>query len=404
MDDEISKIVSRIDHCVLNYVDNNNLNDSLFYGKLGLVFYSILKYSNTHDLRFFHKANDIINSIFSRVSNNQSCLSSEPSFSQGLTGLGYILIFMKKHRLIDDSMENQINVIKEVVLKEALSLIRANKFDFILGVSGILHFLSLSDDKKKCEILLQELYDVGLKNDFLFYNNYESPYYQGINFGLGQGAFGIISVCLEIFKKHKLEISRTITLKTLDKMVKFNKKKLGKIILTTGKIEDYYSYFPFNIISKKLSTKFNQDASDNLYYFTNRLGWCNGDLTRALIIHRVYNTFGNSEYGELAEELIDNSVKRRTLKDTVARNCFFCHGSSGIAFTYRNFFHETNEPIFLESYNYWIEITKNFMIKKIARGIENKDLQLVTGVLGSALVLMEHKEDIRFEWENIFLI
>ena len=60
--------------------------------------------------------------------------------------------------------------------------------------------------------------------------------------------------------------------------------------------------------------------------------------------------------------------------------------------------------IYNDAYKYWIKVTIEYMELEIKNPITVKKTDLLTGWLGSLLVLYSFKEEVNKTWDRIFLI
>ena len=107
-----------------------------------------------------------------------------------------------------------------------------------------------------------------------------------------------------------------------------------------------------------------------------------------------------------------HAAQRVSWEQTMVNDCGLCHGSAGIAMMFRRFYLETQEKIFHDAWNYWIDFTLNFRrFDDGAAGFKTFKLQewridfsLLTGISGIGLSLLSYIQDDLQEWDELLLL
>lgn len=387
-DKRISKILSYINERVLHSDISNFEDESILSGKLSLALYSFLVYKIEDEDNYLLKTQEVLESIFTDISQNKSEIIKNITLADGLVGLGILLNVLLKEEFLDKEYSKQLDVISDSAYENCLAMLKEERFDFFYGAVGLLHYLSEVNRIDYCNEIIDVLYEYAVENNFLFYNDFDDPYVEGINFGVAHGSFAIISICFNLYHKGvKQDKVKEIAIKSTKSLCLFRKDLIGNVGMVRGKLSDYSSLFPYNIITddKFIFSKQNQS---NKYYYTNRLGWCNGDLSRSLIMHKIAILFNNDKILDIATLLSQSTLNRREEDKTAVRNFHMCHGSCGILIMYYNLFKLTNSSIYEKSIDFWKEKTLSFMKQRMDKGVfRDRDLEILTGWLGGAVSL-----------------
>jgi hypothetical protein len=388
INERVTKTLSFINDKVLKSDVNNFIDESIFSGKLSLGLYSYLVYEIDKDERYLLKTQEVLESVFSDISLNKSEIIKNITLADGLIGLGILLNLLIKKNHLDQTYLEQLEVINVNAFENCLKMIKEERFDYFYGSIGLLHYFSELNENDYCNQIIDLLYEYSLKKDFLFYNNFNDPYVEGINFGVAHGSFSIASICANLYQKDiRKEKVKEIAIKTIKSLFQFKKDNNKKIKMVRGKLSDYNSLFPYNITTNKKGM-FSKENKENKYYYTDRLGWCNGDLSRSLIMYRVGVLFDDKEILEMANLVGKSTLERKKEEETAVRNFHFCHGSSGILHMYSNIYKLTKNEIYEESIDYWKNKTLDFLERKIDNEVFfDRDLEALTGWLGGAVSL-----------------
>ncbi|MGG8495315.1 lanthionine synthetase LanC family protein [Tenacibaculum sp. TC6] len=387
-DKRIREILSYINEKVL-YSDVSNFeDDSVFSGKLSLALYSFLVYKIENEDDYLLKTQEVLENIFADISQNKSEIIKNITLADGLVGLGILLNILLKEGVLDKDYSEQLDVISDMAYENCLKMLKEERFDFFYGAIGLFHYLNEVNRVDYTNEIVDVLYKYGVKNDFLFYNNFDDPYVEGINFGVAHGSFAIISICLNLYHKGvKKDKVKEIVIKSIKSLCEFRKDLTGDVEMVRGKLSDFCSLFPYNIASEN-KTSFSKQNKSNKYYYTNRLGWCNGDLSRSLIIYKAAILFNNDEILDIAALLSLSTLNRIEEEKTAVRNFHMCHGSCGILMMYYSLFKLTNNNKYEKSIDFWKEKTLSFMEQRIDKGVfRDRDLEILTGWLGGAVSL-----------------
>jgi lantibiotic biosynthesis protein len=405
MDKRINTIVTTIQNRILNSDANKIDFEDILIGKLGLAQSCYQLYKNQDDKRYLDKIEEILENIFEGMNTGTSSLTKKPSLADGMPGLGLVMNQLIVGEILDDSYAEQVQMISDTMHAKCLDAISKGNFDYFYGAIGLLFYLQEVNAQAYVENIVDVIFDYGEKNDFLFYNQVDDPYSEGINFGFAHGSLAIIAIFLEIHKKGILPVkTKELILKTTDALLQFKRDVMdpnGITIMHDG--YDYPSIFPYNVISEK-GNVIDPTSKNTIVHYTDRIGWCNSDLSRMYLLYKVGTTFNENKYIQIANDMIEEVNLRVDIEDTAISDCYMCHGTSGVAHIYKKIFDLTGEPIFYKTYEYWLEQTVDFMEKELEKQPSDKDLELLTGWLGPLFVLSDYNGQENAGWDRVFLL
>lgn len=86
-----------------------------------------------------------------------------------------------------------------------------------------------------------------------------------------------------------------------------------------------------------------------------RLAWCYGDLGISFTLFQLGRNLNRPELEINALVILKNLAKMRGNTKTQIKDAGICHGAYGVAHIFNICYHMTNDPIFLEAVEYWIQ-------------------------------------------------
>lgn len=364
--------------------DQNGILD----GRIGMIYYFFLIYKIENDQLYIDKIAEQLEVVFEHCQNNDLKISNDLNFCDGLSGLGFILKELMASEVLDESYNEQLAIINDLALKHSLNAIKANNFDFFYGATGTLYYLNEVGHLLHCEAIIDALYEVALKSNYLFHNQNEDESNRGINFGLAHGNVAIQMVLINILINgcKKKELSEMIE-KGIDQLHKYEKEE---------NINSFTkSYFPHNVIIENGTEKISRSIV---------LGWCNSEIDLALLFNRFHEISGTSIYSSTVSKIGMESLKRKTVDTTGVEDYHFCHGSSGVAQLYRKLYDQTQEETYHHSYQYWINETIRYLEKEKEEETNGTKINFLYGWPGALLTLYEYNNPEIKGWDKLFLI
>lgn len=126
------------------------------------------------------------------------------------------------------------------------------------------------------------------------------------------------------------------------------------------------------------------------------LSWSVGDLGVAIAISQVAIQNNDDDLNRTAQLIGFNSILRTEPKSTFITQPFFKNGAAGLAYTYGYLYKQTENELFRQSYEFWIEKTLDFTEKLIEAGRFFDDLSILSGATGVALMLESYSNEKEF--------
>jgi lantibiotic biosynthesis protein len=400
------KITKKAKDIILNCDVRRIELDNILNGKLSLANYFRICYNQEKNEKYLTQIEKILEDVFRKIDEEKSFLASNLTLADGLSGLGITLFYLLKEGIIDEEFQEQVNIINELVAEKCLQMIDKNQFDYFHGAIGLLYYLNEVNQTEDCLKIVDILYEYGKKNDYLFYNNTNDPYTEGINFGVAHGSLAIVAVLFQMHQKGiALEKTKELILGTMNSLIQFKKGTVDDSLVNIMHDGfDYPSFFPYNIINGTDNFEINPNSNSNLFHYTDRLGWCNSDLSHVLILYKLGTFFKNDTYIQIADDIGFQIVNRKEFKDTSIANSYMCHGSAGVAMIYKKIIEFSDNKLYKEAYEYWINMTCDYFEKEVNGNYSIQDFELLTGWLGAIYVIDSDNGGDFKNWDSVFLV
>jgi lantibiotic modifying enzyme len=124
-----------------------------------------------------------------------------------------------------------------------------------------------------------------------------------------------------------------------------------------------------------------------------KLGWCYGDLSIAITLLRAGKAINNASYVDFALEIAKHCAAREQIP-IHKNNHAICHGNIGLFLMFQTLYKLTNEDIFRETSNKWLNKTLDRYQDNGIQGIAliskkgKYNMGLLTGLPGIGLCLL----------------
>ncbi len=148
--------------------------------------------------------------------------------------------------------------------------------------------------------------------------------------------------------------------------------------------------------------------------YDGRVAWCYGDLTIAYTLWEAGRTLENTTLEEEAFKVMEHTALRRSPKESHVIDAGICHGSFGNAQIFNNLYLKTNNNLFKETARFWIEdgIKKanyqdGYAGFKQYSGLDKiwkPELELLEGIAGIGLVIIDYLESSPNSWDECLMI
>ena len=326
------------------------------------------------------------------------------NMSGGVAGIAFVFQHLRNIGVLDVSDDLDLPELDEFISHGADHDFKFNNWDPLHGMVGLgIYFLERNKEtgeKKHLEKIVDHLEAMRTKEGDHFiwitpgFGKYSDDNY---NFGMAHGMPGILSFLAQVhqreIRKHKIEgmISSCIP-----------------YLLQHEYYDDRLYSFPSSI---NVQPGVQKDKANS------RLAWCYGDLCVANSLIHCGKALENKRF---TMKGIDIALKtsRRNFENSGCTDAPFCHGSVGLVHQYNRLYQFTNNEVFKNSAQNWINITLKHFYKagEGAGGYyyrhfsEEKSIYefipqhgLLEGSAGIALVYLSYIYNIKPDWDIIFL-
>jgi lantibiotic modifying enzyme len=366
---------------ILEYIyiesDNSALAPSLFVGEAGIALFRILYLKHFKNSAYDPKTIASIQAI------TESLITiADSSFCYGSSGIKWLFSYLYKLDIIEKDDYENISLDDNITAANALKLLDSNNYEFLSGAVGIAHYILSSNYKFRASFFAKFFKKLNTLIDnedcIIHYFDFEKQYIDPtrVNWGLAHGIIGVLKLCLECFQ---LDICKKEAMEMSQKIIDFLCKKSNP----PGAL----SVFP-----SITNTGFNGGES--------RLGWCYGDLITGYALYRAASLFNDDRLLIFANEVLTKTSSRRLSEETGVQDVSMCHGSIGIAHIYNKLWLHTNNPLFKETGQFWIDQSiktepylngENSQMKfNIFSKRYESNLSLLEGSAGFGLVLLSY--------------
>lgn len=369
----------------------------LFEGKSGLslYYYSLFRVFRQDA----HTRKSILLLKQAQAELNETELSGSENYSLGFgkAGLNDLVNYYEKECFLNPLKWSDSG---EILLEKAREQIRLHNFDYQNGSMGIIHyFLRRKPDdvtQTYVNLLVEELLKEAKENDWgIYFENENRDPNCKICFGLSHGMAGILII---LSKAYHYGLETKALKELIEKTGNFIMSYRQGVDISEGK----YSFFPKYI------------AADGKPYFNSRLAWSTGDLGIALMLYKINEILKSQSIGQMAEftglntiMTFKNVLNRFNYRDIATKitDSNFKNGSAGVAHLYRKLYEMSGNKHYLESYEYWIGETLEYLSEELPNGhYKDKETSLLQGLPGIGLTLLSYISEEELNWGEILLL
>lgn len=354
----------------------SSTNISLHTGSAGVLLYGVLYTEIMDDPSFDNMASEIINQMMETLSGHGSI---SPSFCEGLSGIGWLLLFLKEIDYLDYDPDHFLTDTDRYLNSFLDLFLQEGKWDLLYGYVGIGFYFLKRMNRQSLEKIVHVLdKTVVFHKTGMAWERFEPHFSKDIiDLGLAHGNAGIVVFLSQCYKQGILK-------DTCQKLL--------------GGVLDFYidQQQEFDIIGSfwKDFTPIDPNAREIDGPKFSKLAWCYGDLTILNALHQAAETISDREKSGLLKALAIETSKRRGYDESLIKDAFFCHGSSGIMLIYQELFERTGETAFKESADYWLNITLSAFLEQEEQIMALKDplseskFELLDGASGIGCALL----------------
>lgn len=327
IDTLVKKRLFKIDKEINEYTYNDS---SIYFGddyNVPLLLEAILLEDNDA-----LKINNLVSTIFHNL--EQSSKESI-SFSQGLIGYSWLLIFLENERDYDFGIETELQAMDNHIFSWAKYQLEKGNYDFFEGgVGALLYYLERfrknECEKSKIRVLANLLLESAIKKgDTHYWVDMDGS----INLGMAHGMASILMILSMIHKNEILDLSLPIR-RTINYYLSMQ-------------LDGTRSIFPSKVTSKAISS-------------TPRLGWCYGDLPICLALWNASKALEDERLLDLSEHLALLTIDSISFEKDCHKDASLCHGTAANYLLYNRWFINTSNKKFLSAAKIWLQKTLDF--------------------------------------------
>ncbi|MBF4472436.1 lanthionine synthetase LanC family protein [Flavobacterium sp. HJJ] len=406
MKDEIHKKIIQIEKEISER--QKDISDiSLFQGMGGLPIFYFLLYKLTNKEEYRDKIHVVIENITNLLNTGDYSLT----YCDGLTGIGYMLNFIKNKEILTNEVnfeiEESLEFIDQCIVEFALKNTKGiEELDFLHGAFGAAFYLNerLKNNKNPelknkvtvffellSTIVIKEVEKTNKVKNVIDIDNST----QRTNCGLAHGHISYILIFSDFLAQFK---DNNLVFEAL-------KKSVSCLLEFENNDKNNLSAYP--------SIAVNKNTGD----YNVSLGWCYGDQTISLGLYKASLILNDNNIKNIAFRLAFRNMERNTIEKMFATPFYdagFCHGLSGIAYLHKKWSIISTDKKFYELYenliNDILELScKNDGIagfKKFnGNGYFVDSIGMLDGVIGIGMVLIDYLlEEKDNDWDSLFLL
>ena len=317
------------------------------------------------------------------------------NFGAGVAGLGWVFQHFISLGLWETD-EETLQDCDEFVAKMGIRSFGHGNYDHMYGGVGCgLYFLE-RDNTAILEIMIQALHAAAIedKEGMRWYDMLARKKGEGDVINLGV-AHGLPSVMYFLAQAYQKGIMPDLCLEMINAVSRF---------IFQFESSDHTFAFP-----GKIKVQGQTYQPDQL----NRLAWCYGDLGMSALFVQAGKITNNQELIEAGTRLGKRTCRLRSHQETHVQDGGLCHGSFGVAHTYRRLYQYTGQSDFHVAANFWEEASMNFVhsfsspenYKEWYLGKWEASYGFLTGLTGAGLAMIGRlSPNIDPRWDRALLL
>jgi len=347
---------------------------------------------------------DIISNCIDKINTNYDY----PTFCTGIAGLAWVCDHLEKEKFIEIDNDILLSGFDDYLYKAMINDFKKNNYDFLHGGIGYaFYFLTRYENtsskrlkNKYQDILLEVIYYLRKLSEKEGENKIKwasiidrDTNEQGYNLSLSHGMSSIIGILTKLHEKESFKEATSPLLKGA----------INYILSFKNLEEKDVSVFPDTI-----------PRTDKKLDYNSRLAWCYGDLGIGIRLWFAAKTLNNEELKATAISILKHTALRVDKKETKVLDASICHGSYGNAQIFNRMYKETNIKEFKTATNFWIQDGINKAIHKDGyagykqlkgnKGNWESETNLLEGVAGIGLVIIDYLSDFDSNWDTCLMI
>lgn len=366
-------------------------NDGFLGGKLGTIFYLLYYGHFNNDAHMSATAHTMLVEYAEAL--NDERLQLNYSYCNGLAGFAYAMTHLHDAGLINIDVADEFAELDQMLAESAAVLIANHHNDFLHAAFGVLHYFSARKPTPQIKTYLNRL--ITTLNDnlialdgFACIANLALPSNQvkeKINLSFSHGMNGFMIILLNLLEQG---VETDILMNIIRNCASF----IGST--SDDKADESFSIFPASIHINTGERK-----------YSNRLGWCYGDLGQLLLFERLRKTTLAADVSLPSADSITYTVNRQSQQTTLATDANFCHGAAGMAQFYQALYQVSGNELYAGAYEHWINETVIFLDRDIKNNtFAGEEHSILDGYTGIALTLLSYLYPEASKWGHAVLL
>jgi len=347
---------------------------------------------------------EILEDIINRINDGYQF----PTYCTGIAGAGWVFEHLLEEGFLDTNNDELLSELDNYLVGIMSLEMQSGNYDFLhAGIGYGYYFLKRFQNTKNSN--LKERYREYLTNMILLLKKTaekdakETKWKSVLNKETGLKGYnlslshGMSSIVIFITKLHKIKAFKASVNPLLKGAINY---------IQNQEITDS------NLCCSYPSWITTQNTDKN----KSRLAWCYGDLGIGLAFWHASKTLKDKTLKNKALEILLFASKRKSSEDTSVRDAGVCHGSFGNAQIFNYMYQETNDIVFKNAADYWINRGFKMAIhidghagykQSIGVGENEKwspETSLLEGVAGIGLSIIDHLSDYKNRWDECLMI
>lgn len=317
------------------------------------------------------------------------------SYGAGAAGLFWLVAHMQQQQLSPGMTPEDWQFLNQRFFEQASRWIQSGRVDNLYGAIGLLHYLeqttAVCDNRQHIDELVALLagqahwdeHGASFPNALLHRNP------ATIDLGVAHGLSGMALVLLNIQAKGFVSPHLQPLIEGLLTFVAGTYRPLDATNAASQQ-----SGFPVSVV-----------GAGRAGSFSNRLAWCYGDITQAIVFQKAGQLLDNPAWLALAAQVGASCAPRRTPEATLVHDAAFCHGAAGLAHLYQQLYQLTGTAAYQVLHQQWLAETVTRLEQELAaQQYRGKEWSLLEGLPGIGLVLLSATAPTVSMWSNLLFL
>ncbi len=366
-------------------------DETLLNGRLGGALYYYHAYQAGGKATDYEQAEAIICGAIQHF--NLGSHYREMSFGSGAAGLFALVEYVQRQQPTTWLGAEDLQHVSHLLYSQAQRWLVAGRVDNLYGAGGLLHYLAQTAESPTAYARLGDLVELlaqqaspnaagAILPNVLLHNSLEVA-----DVGLAHGLTGLLLILLRIHAKG-------VATPGLRPLIDGLLHVVADAMQVPAPEADCCSLFPMLLTGHARHKT-----------LSNRLAWCYGDITQALLFQAAGRVLQEPRWLALAQQIGHACVPRRSQAQTLVQDASFCHGAAGLAQLYLSLYQATQDSTYQAEHQYWLGETLRLLEADFARHhYQGREWSLLDGLPGIGLVLLASLFPSATSWTTLLLL